>query len=725
MNFLYPQFLFGLFALGIPIIIHLFNFRRTKKIYFSNTIFLKNIKKTTTSKLRLKHLLILMARLLFIFFLVITFAQPFLPGKENETGPGAGAENLVYIYMDNSLSMSSELGSNMRGIDQGINYIEEITNLYPRNTSYKLLTNEFGSFSRAPKSGSELNEMITDIDLTGIARSMEEVIDKIRGDQQMSASTANAEKRAGVYLISDFQKSTAGDLQNIKADTSDQIYLVPIRSSYESNIFVDSVYLTNPFMMAEETNELAVVLRNEGEQEANDLIVRLLINEQQVANASLDLAPFSEGNLQFTLNFPLEKNNRCQIIFEDYPVTFDNEFYFSLTLGDRVKVLEIIPSGRAFSQGSAVSKVYANEQVFDFQSYNINNFDYSLIESADLLVLNELGNAANEANLAVVPYIQDFLASGGHILYIPPANGNLNFLREVTGNKNITASRAESPDSVRATRNNLANPDMANPFFANMFEGEDENFEMPTAVRYLEHNLRGESLLQYKTGDPYLLSLSRSYISTEATASNPIHVFSTPLRNEFTSLYRHAIFVPIMYRLASMSKSLNNKLYYYADESTIMLETTNFAQDQGVQAVATEDNQRYLYKLQREQQEIIPLQRMAGGRLFMEIPQNMVEPGFYSLIPMEESASDTSDSVSLFSLAFNVEKQESLIEQYSVEDLQNAFENRDNIKIYEAEDVDAFSELVREQQTSISLWKYSLLLALLFLLTEILLIRFL
>lgn len=725
MSFLYPQFLFGLFALGIPIIIHLFNFRKTKKIYFSNILFLKNVKETTTSKLKIKHLLILLARLLFVFFLVITFAQPYLPGKENEMGPGTDGENLVYIYLDNSLSMSSELGSNMRGIDQGINYIEEIINLYPRNTSYKLLTNEFGSFSRVPRSGSELNEMITDIDLTGIARSMEEVLDKIKGARQANVSNTNEDKAANVYLISDFQKSTAGNLQDIKADTADQIYLVPIRSSYESNIFVDSVYLTNPFMLAEETNELAVVLRNDGAQEVSDLIVRLLINDQQVANGSLDLAPFSDGNLQFTLNFPLEKNNRCQIIFEDYPVTFDNEFYFSLNLGDRIKVLEITPGGNVFSQGSTVARVYANDQVFDFQSYSINNLDYSLIESTDLLVLNELGNTANDATMAVIPYIQDFLSNGGHILYIPPGSGNLVFLREITGNNNISASRIDVSGSVGTAGNSLANPDMANPFFANMFEGEVDNFEMPTAIRYLEHNLRGEPLLRYKTGDAYLLSLSRSYIRTEAAASNPIYVFSTPLRSEFTSLYRHAIFVPIMYRLASMSKSLNNKLYYYADESTITLETANFAKNQEAQIGAAEDNQHYLYKLQHEQQEVIPLQRMAAGRLFMEVPQNMIEPGFYNLIPMEENASGNTENAPLLSLAFNVEEKESLIEQYSVEDIQSAFENTANIKIYEAEDVDAFSELVREQQTSISLWKYALLLALFFLLTEILLIRFL
>lgn len=727
MNFLYPQFLFGLFALGIPIIIHLFNFRRTKRVYFSNNLFLKNVKKTTTSKLKIKHLLILLARLLFVFFLVITFAQPYLPGKENEGGPGTDGNKLVYIYLDNSFSMSSELGANVRGIDQGVNYIEEVINLYPRNTSYKLLTNEFGSFSRVPKNGSELDELVAEVELTGVARSMEEVMSKIKSDMQAGSLNMNEAEKSDVYLISDFQKSTAGDLQDIKADTSRQIYLAPVRSSYESNIFVDSVYLANPFMLAEKANELAVVLRNESEKEVSDLIVRLLINDQQMASASLDLGPFADEALKFTLNFPLEKNNRCQIVFEDYPVTFDNNFYFTLNLGNRISILEITP-GNALSRNSAIAKVYANNQVFNFQSHSLENLDYSLIENTDLLVLNELGNTGNDANLAVIPYIQDFLAVGGHVLYIPPASGNMAFLKEVTGNPNLVAGRINLSDSVAPAKVPLANPDLANPFFSNMFEGESGNFEMPVAARFMGQNLRGEALLRYKTGEPFLLSLSKAYIHTETAASDPIFLFTTPLRSEFTSLFRHAIFVPVMYRLASMSKSMNNQLYYYADVSTITLETVNFAgsQEEERGAVKNDAGPRYLYKLRREEQEVIPLQRVAGGRLFMEVPQDVVQPGFYDLVRIEEStAGSNGEDMPLLSLAFNVEKQESLIEQYSIGELQEKFDNSANVKIYEAEDIDAFSELVRKQHTSISFWKYTLLLALFFLLTEILLIRFL
>src|SRR3954470_10541393 len=100
MSFLYPSFLWALAALAIPIVIHLFNFRRTTRIYFSNTRFLKLVKEVTTAKRRLKHYLILASRLFFLLFLILAFAQPIIPARE-QLGNGKS----IVLYIDNSQSM--------------------------------------------------------------------------------------------------------------------------------------------------------------------------------------------------------------------------------------------------------------------------------------------------------------------------------------------------------------------------------------------------------------------------------------------------------------------------------------------------------------------------------------------------------------------------------------------------------------------------------------------
>ena len=75
MTFLYPSFLFGLLAVAVPVAIHLFNFRRIKKVYFTNVEFLQSVKTATNSFRKLKQWLILAARCLFVIFLVLAFAR--------------------------------------------------------------------------------------------------------------------------------------------------------------------------------------------------------------------------------------------------------------------------------------------------------------------------------------------------------------------------------------------------------------------------------------------------------------------------------------------------------------------------------------------------------------------------------------------------------------------------------------------------------------------------
>src|SRR6185369_14626860 len=104
MMFVYPAFLWALFATAIPIIIHLFNFRRYKKVYFTNVRFLKELKHESESKSKLKQILILIARILAITALVFAFSQPFLPSKVSKNRGGVKS---VSVYIDNSFSMES------------------------------------------------------------------------------------------------------------------------------------------------------------------------------------------------------------------------------------------------------------------------------------------------------------------------------------------------------------------------------------------------------------------------------------------------------------------------------------------------------------------------------------------------------------------------------------------------------------------------------------------
>jgi len=116
------------------------------------------------------------------------------------------------------------------------------------------------------------------------------------------------------------------------------------------------------------------------------------------------------------------------------------------------------------------------------------------------------------------------------------------------------------------------------------------------------------------------------------------------------------------------------------------------------------------------QQEIIPAQRKMNDQLIMEIPKFAIAPGFYDVIFHR----DTLDL-----LAFNLNKSESFLEQHKGAEVKELLGGGDNISLFQTSSIEAFSNAIKERYLGTPLWKYALVLALLFLLAEVLLIRFL
>ena len=162
MKFVHPEILWALSALAIPIIVHLFNFRRFKKVLFSNVAFLKEIKQETQSKSKLKHLLILFARLLALACIVLAFAQPYLPGASQNQVAG---DRAVSIFLDNSFSMQSE---NQDGplLELAKNKAIEIASSYSPTDKFQLLTCDFEGRHQRLVSREEVIDLIQEVQIS-------------------------------------------------------------------------------------------------------------------------------------------------------------------------------------------------------------------------------------------------------------------------------------------------------------------------------------------------------------------------------------------------------------------------------------------------------------------------------------------------------------------------------------------------------------------------------
>ncbi len=435
--------------------------------------------------------------------------------------------------------------------------------------------------------------------------------------------------------------------------------------------------MTNPFLLENEKNELVVKFGNTGDETEEDVPVKLFINNTQVANTSISIAPGQKTTATFELTHFNAKTNKCIIKIEEFPVTFDNDFYFTLNIDDKVNIMEI----KSAESSDYVRKVYANKGLFGLDSYLSDNVDYHKIQSADLIVINEVPSLSSSLSKA----LNNFLAEGGTIMLIPSENINVNAYQPLVH----IQKKVNSPLEKLA----LKSPDFSNPFFNNMFVQSDEIIEMPLATSFISPASVHQKILTLKNRTTFL---------SKMTARKRIFLFGTPLKEAFTNFQKHAIFVPIMYRIAAQSNVMNDKLYHTVDESLVTLK---------VDSIIKND----IYKLNKESAEIIPSQRIIGNELMVEIPKHTISQGFYDL-------SNTAGIQKV--LAFNLDKKESKMQQYNTDNLSKIFKNRTNVSVYENDNTD-FTAALKAQKSGTPLWKYMLILSLLALLAEILLIRLL
>lgn len=662
MTFLYPTFLWALATLSIPVIIHLFNFRKTTRVYFSSTRFLKQVKEATTAKRRLKHYLILCSRILFLLFLVITFAQPIIPAREH-----LGNAKNVILYIDNSLSMSAQLPDKTKGLDAALQHARSLLKLFPGDTRYKLITNDFAPYSNTFKTKAEIEDLLTQIRFSPVSRTLQEVKERITQDNIHGYE---------IFWISDFQKSTFGNVRYTPSDSLLKLHLVPLDYETHANVFVDSAFLENPFAARGEKNALRVLMRNAGNDDVEQLNLKLVINGIQAGTTAVNIKPNSVTETSFDLTTGLSGLNKAKINFNDFPVSFDNDFFLTLNFTNKINVVEV----RSNRQPSPVEKVFGNKQVFDFKAFDVSNVNYSFLSQADLVVINGLNTIDASLALAIRHYIDNF----GTVLLVPGPTPDVNSYRLLLPLQAINSNVQVSTE--------LDRPDFNNPFFENVFEEKSVALAMPKATKILSWGGRS-AILNFKNGEPFLSLFDQK---------GKLYVLASPLEQTFTDFQNNALFVPVMYRVAASGKKDSAPLYHTLTENFIALTADSLTTETPLKLIGD--------------QEIVPAQRKVGENIFIDLPKFSLSQGFYKVVASR-------DTIGL--LAFNLGKAESLLDQYTAPEVKVLLGNGDNITLFEPSSVDTFSNEIKARYLGRPLWKYALLAALFFLLAEILLIRFL
>lgn len=672
MKFAYPEFLFALFAIAIPIIIHLFNFRKYKKLYFSNVEFLKEVQQETQSKSKLKHLLILLSRILAITFLVLAFAQPFVPSSDNNV---ANQNNVVALYIDNSFSMES-VGENGTLLNDAKNKAIEIVKAYRNTDEFILTTNDFNAGDQRLMSNEEVIDKIETIQISSTTRNISTLYSRNK-EGLISSETKNK----SFYILSDFQQSTT-DLANLKKDTLIDTYLIPINTTETNNLYIDTCWFSSPTHLFNQNEELTVRIKNNANTDLENIPLKLYINEQVVSPASFSIK--ANGQTELVLKYRNKSNGIQQgkIELRDNPVIMDDAFYFSYHISNNINILNINDDEIT----KQLNSIYSTDSIFNYKDFNVNQLDYSLIKKSDLLIINNLSNI----NSGLANNTKKFIDKGGSVLIFPSNEIDYESYREFLSLLMVNYYIGKDTNKTAVRTLNLEHP-----IYQNVFESKPEgNLNLPLVSKHYQLSTSTTSfknnILTLKNGQPFLTEYK--------VGKGTVYLATSPLNKESSSFSSHALFVPTLYNIALLSLKQHPLFHVIGSNSSIEL---NRIENESV------------YHIKNEQIDLIPQLRNNANYTTIFVNSNIKDAGNYLL----------ENNQTKLGLAYNYNRSESELNYFTSQELDEiSKKNELNFKILNTKNSSVKSALT-EVNLGKKYWKYCIILALLFLAAEIALIK--
>ena len=638
MQFKHPEFLYFLFLLVIPILVHLFQLRRFKKEYFTNVQFLKELAVQTRKSATIKKWLLLFTRLLLLTFLILAFAQPFFSAKESKK-----ANNEMFIVLDNSQSMQAK-GKQGELLKRAIQDLLEHT---PENQSFSLLTNSENYWNTDIKS---IQKELQNLNYSSTPFEIENNIAKI-----------NARKSAfnkDIIVITDAVGLKNNQTKSFKKE--DNIFFIIPKAEQKNNIAIDSVYLAQT---SDNFYDISVMISSYGTNQ-KETSVAMYNNNRLVAKTLLPLS-----KVKNTINFTIPKDDfNGSITIDDKGLSYDNTYYFSISKPSKTNVISVGDKEKS----TFLSRIYTNDE-FNYTNVPLNNLDYNQIEKQDAIVLNELTSIPQ----ALQTTLKTFVAKGGNVIFIPS-------LENTNGNAFLANFGAVQLQTPSTNEKKVTKINFNHPLFSTVFEKKIDNFQYPNVKNTFTINSKTPSILSFDDQSSFLTSLKNDLSS--------VYVFAAPINKNNSNFQNSPLIVPTFYNMAQNT------------------------QKTGITAIKIGNNQPFvvaasigkdgILEIKNETEKFIPSQQLMATKVKMNFNENPNNAGNFGIFNGENLVQN---------ISFNYNRTESDLSQNNT----NIADDHTLIS-----DIESVFNTIQTDRTDTQIWKWFVLLALLFLVIELLIQKF-
>lgn len=639
---------------------------------FTNISLLRNIQIETKSRQRVKNLLILIARCLAIIFLVMAFAQPFIPASNQNND---NRRRAVSVYIDNSFSMNAT-GSSGDLLQTAKNRGRELVKGMRETDRFQILSNDFTGKGQHLLGKDEALLAIDEVKLSPVSRYMSAVMER-----QKEALTRASGMRKMAIIVSDFQKTTS-NISALKPDSNIQTLLVPLKANEIQNVAIDSCWFETPFIQLNGANKLMVAFKNYGEQNIENGSISLKLNGKQKAVSGFNCGKHASATA--VLSFTLDKAGwqSVELAIVDNPITFDDKFYIAFESARNYNILCV----NGGNESPAINNVFATEPICNLTNLPESRIDYQLLSKSDLVILN----GCNDLSSGTIDELNKYLNKGGDLLVFPSIKGadKLNTLLAT-----YQLKYSEKPSDILTEVEQL---NEQSTLFAGVYEKKSQHDELPLVKKFYTieaGNSAGfEPVMKLKNGGWFAIQ--------SKAGKGKIIMLASPLLPDWCGLAQSPCFIPMMLKAAFISKPVGNLFNRIGGNGLVPL---------GVEVLKTEKG----VKLYKDKLELVPELLNRNGETFLYTADMMHEAGNYML-----AANNTNPAI-----AYNYNNLESDMSCYEAADIEKQISGT-SIKLIGNSDQklnDGLSQLALGTQ----LWKTFICLALLMVLIEIALIKFL
>lgn len=683
MRFIYPEFLPALLFISIPILIHFLHFKRYKTIYFSQVSFLKAIKEETKKKNNLKQLLILISRIMTIAALVLVFAQPYLPANRQEHKLG---RQLIGLYVDNSFSMNSESENGLL-LEQAKNKAISIANSYGPGTGFVLMNNQ-----NLPEQQQLLNKTQL-ISQLGVIRESPGSLSMSNARSLLKNNLEKQELKSGkvIYLISDFQ-AYRSDFSEMENDTNSHTFLISMGSPFSNNLLIDTCWFETPGHKKNREETLFARIQNRSNQSYQNIPVRLKINDTIKAINNLNMEPGESQVIELVYKNNRVGTHRGVVELDDYPMIYDNQFFFSYDVRDKNRVLAISPDG-----DPAMDKLQAlvlNDENIEFEKTTEKRVQVGQFQNFQCIYLLNL----NELSSGLINSLNQFVQKGGSLAVFPGKKADIASYNELYGQLQVDRISAADSASLRMEAINYNHS-----LLEDVFLHERKNLELPVVNFSYRFSKSSRSTQSQVIGFNNL----QPAVSEYQVGLGRLVSFSFPLDDELTDFARHAIFVPLVYNIALNSFDPQEIQYEIANNLIVSLP---------VDEVVGAGKNLIITPLGSDENIQVPVMNQYGNQIRVDLQNTIRQAGFYELRLHQDK---------IKTLAFNFNRQESLSSSLTTTQLETALEqaNLHGFELLDGSEAN-FEARVQEANDGLALWRFFLVLGLLFLAAEIAISRY-